>query len=46
MADDFEAGVGEEMFDVLLGAGEEVVHADDFAAVLQQFFAKMRSQKP
>ena len=46
VADDFEAGVGEEVFDVLLGAGEEVIHADDFAAFLEQAFAEVGSQKP
>ena len=45
MPDDFEAGVGEEVFDVLLGAGEEVVHADDFAAFLQEAFAEVGSQE-
>jgi hypothetical protein len=45
MPDDFEAGVGEEVFDVLFGAGEEVVHADDFAAFLQEAFAEVGSQE-
>ena len=45
VADDFEARVGEQVFDVLLGTGEEVVDADDFAAVLQQPFAKVGSEE-
>jgi hypothetical protein len=45
MPDDFEAGVGEEVFDVLFGTGEEVVHADDFAAFLQEAFAEVGSQE-
>ena len=45
VADDFEARVGEQVFDVLLGTGEEIVHADDFAAVLQQSFAEVGSQE-
>jgi uncharacterized protein YfdQ (DUF2303 family) len=45
VADDLEAGVGEEVLDVLLGTGEEVVHADNFATVLEQTFAEVGHQK-
>ena len=45
VADQFEAWVRQQMFDVLARAGEEVVHADDFAAFIQQAFAEVRSQK-
>ena len=45
VTDDFKARVGQQVFDVLLGTGEEVVHTDDFAAFLQQTFAEVGSQK-
>ena len=41
VADQFEARVREQVLDVLARAGEEVVHADDFAAFIQQTLAEM-----
>jgi hypothetical protein len=40
-----EAGVIDEVRDVVLVAGEEIVDAEDVVALRQQAFAKMRTQE-
>jgi len=35
VADELESWIGQQVFDVLARAGEEIVHADDFAAFQQ-----------
>src|SRR5262249_19056237 len=40
-----EAIVADEMGDVALGAGEEIVDADEVGATLQQALAQMRAEK-
>jgi hypothetical protein len=41
----FEALVADDMRDVTLGAGEEIVDADEIGAALQQALAQMRAEK-
>ena len=45
MAHQFEMGVGEEMLYIVLGAGEEVVHAEHVIAVVQQPLAQVGSKE-
>ena len=45
MADDLEIRIAEQVLDVALGAGVEVIHADHFIAGVQEDFAEMRAQK-
>jgi hypothetical protein len=42
---EFEAGVADQMSDVSLLPGEQIVHAQDIVTGLQQAIAKMGSQK-
>ena len=46
MAHQLEALGADEMRDVALGAGEEIVDADDVVAALQQALAQMRAEEP
>jgi hypothetical protein len=46
MADQLEVLVIEQVLDVLSGAGEEIVDAEDIGALRQQPFAQMRPEKP
>jgi hypothetical protein len=41
----FEAGVAVQMLDIALGAGEQIVRANDFVTLLQQSIDQMRSEK-
>jgi hypothetical protein len=41
VANELKAWVRDQVFDVLLGAGEEVVHADDFAAFQKEAFTEV-----
>jgi hypothetical protein len=41
----FEALVADDMGDVALGAGEEIVDTDEIGAALQQALAQMRAEK-
>ena len=41
----FEAGVVQQMADIRLAAGEEVIQADHVVLVLEQTLAKVRSEK-
>ena len=45
MADEFKALVVEQMLDIVPGAGEEIVQADDLRALRQEPFTKVRAQK-
>lgn len=45
MAHQLEVWVIEQMQDVVFGAGEEVVQADDIVAVVQQSFAQVRAEE-
>lgn len=45
VADDFKAWIAKQVRDVLLGAGEEIVHADDLVSFTEKPFAKVRSEK-
>ena len=45
VADELEIGVGEEMPDVVLAAGEEIVDADDVVALAEEALAEMAAQK-
>ena len=45
VAHQLEVRVIEQMGNVVLGAGEEVVQADDVVAVVQQAFAEMRAEE-
>jgi hypothetical protein len=45
VADEFEAFVIEEVLDVALAAGEEVVEADDFVAFVEEAFAEVGAEE-
>jgi BarA-like signal transduction histidine kinase len=45
MADDFEEWIAQQMLDILLSTGIEVVYTNDFIPLIEQSFAKMASQK-
>jgi hypothetical protein len=45
VADEFEAFVVEEVLDVALAAGEEVVEADDFVAFVEEAFAEVGAEE-
>jgi hypothetical protein len=45
VADEFEAFVVEEVLDVALSAGEEVVEADDFVAFVEEAFAEVGTEE-
>ena len=46
VADQFEVRPRQEMYDVRLLAGEEIVQADDVVPVGDQPFAEVRAEKP
>ena len=45
VAQEFEARMADEMLDVALLAGEEIIDADDLMADLEQAVAQMRAEK-
>jgi hypothetical protein len=45
VADIFEAGIPQEVADVVLAAGEEVVETQDILPLGQKFFAEVRPEK-
>ena len=45
VAQELEVGVGEQVRDVVLGAGEEVVHADDVVPVGEQALAEVGAEE-
>jgi hypothetical protein len=45
MAHQLEVRVFQQVCDVVFGAGEEVVQADDIVAVVQQAFAQVRAEE-
>ena len=46
MAHQLEIRVAEQVRDVVLGAGEEIVDAEHVLAIGEQAFAKVRSEEP
>jgi hypothetical protein len=46
VADEVEALVIEQVFDIAPGPGEEIVEAGDFRTLRQQAFAQMRAEEP
>ena len=46
MADEFKALMVEQMLDIVPGACEEIVQADDLRALRQKSFTKVRAKKP
>ena len=46
VAHQLEARMGQQMLDVVLAAGEEVVDADDVVAFRNQAIAKVRTEEP
>ena len=44
--DEAEALVADQVRDVVRRAGDEVVHADDRVALVEQEIAEMRAEKP
>ncbi len=46
MAHEFEARMAVQVVDVALGAGEEIVDAEDFVSFRQQAVGQMRAQEP
>jgi hypothetical protein len=46
MTDQFEIRVSQEMADIILASGEEVIDTDDFCSLLEKGFAEMASQEP
>jgi hypothetical protein len=45
VADQFEVVTIQEMTDILLGAGEEIIQAEDIVRILQQAFAEVGTEK-
>ena len=45
VAHDLEIGAAQKVSDVVLGAGEEVVHAQDVVAVLEESFAEVGAEE-
>ena len=45
MAQQLEARMANQVFDIALGAGEEVVEANDIVAACDQTIAQVRTQK-
>jgi hypothetical protein len=45
MPDNFEIGVIQQIYNVAFCAGEKIVNADDFMAILEKMLAQMTSQK-
>ena len=46
MAHELESGIAEQVLDVRLGRGVEVVNAKDFVAVGQQALTQVRTDEP
>ena len=46
MAQQLEVGIVEQMGDVVLGPGEEIIQAEHVVAGIEQAIAEMRAEKP
>jgi len=42
----FEVRVADQVADVVLGSGEEIIHAQDIVPIGDQAIAQVRAQKP